>query len=83
MKLREILIDDSDMVTYNTTPSPSSTWLSDDHPRWLIIENGTRDEIAGVFDSLGAKGEMIVDHIEGENWLERVEHSNFFNRLVG
>ncbi len=81
MKLREILIDESDLVTYNTSPSPSLSWLSDGHARWLIIEGGTRDEIAGIFDSLGAKGEVIADHIKGENWLERVEHSEFFIRV--
>ena len=80
MKLREILIDESDSVTYNTSPSPSLSWLSDGHARWLIVENAAHDEIAGLFNSLGAKDEVIADHIKGENWIERVETSDVYIR---
>ena len=80
MKLREILIDDSDSVIYNTSPSPSLSWLNDGHAHWLIVEDATHDEIAGLFNSLGAKGRMIADHIKGENWLQRIEHSDLYIR---
>ena len=80
MKLREILIDDSDLVTYNTSPSPSLSCLNDGRARWLIVENPTHNEIVELFNSLGAKGEMIADHIKGEDHLERVESNDVYIR---
>jgi magnesium transporter len=80
MKLKEILVDGGDTVTYNTDPLPSSNWLNDGHIHWLNVSGASLEELAELFNTLGVKGKLIVDHIDGDDWIQRMEGNDFYFR---
>jgi magnesium transporter len=65
-------------VTLDDRPVPGPDWRESGGTRWLIVEDAKHEELAQVFDQLGADGAEIANHINGENWVvwrERQDHA--------
>jgi magnesium transporter len=78
MRLRAVVVGEGRSVTLDEAPVPGVDWQDDDTIRWLIVENAKPEELAQVFDQLGAEGSTVAHHIHGEQWAqwrERKDHA--------
>ena len=78
MRLRAVVIREGQPAVLEEAPVPGPDWRESDAMHWLIVEDAKPEELAQVFDRLGAEGAEVADHINGEqwaNWRERKGHA--------
>ena len=70
MRLRAVVIREGLPAVLEDKPVPGPEWRESDAMRWLIVEDPKPEELAQVFNGLGAEGAEIADHINGEEWAQ-------------
>jgi len=78
MKLTSVIVRHGEPLALEPNPEPGNRWQTDGAIRWLNVENATRDELEVLFDRLGTEGNVLADHITGDNWMDWFERERFY-----